>query len=167
MEERSKYSLYVRNFIFGIEDSLVSTVGLLSGIAAGDIPRATLLLTGLIYIFVEAFSMAVGSFLSEESAEEYVAGTPVPNRMPVFGGLIMFASFVIAGFVPIFPYVVFKGSGALYGSILLSLLVLLALGLVNGRISRVKPWPRAIRMVVLGGLAIGVGVLVSKLFKVS
>ena len=61
---------YFRNFIFGVEDSLVSTVGLLSGIAIADVPGHTIFLTGVVLIFVEAFSMAAGTFLSEYSAEE-------------------------------------------------------------------------------------------------
>lgn len=57
-------ALYVRNITFGIADSLVSTVGLLSGIDIIGASHATVISTGLIYAFVEAFSMAVGSFLS-------------------------------------------------------------------------------------------------------
>ena len=167
MHERSKYSLYVRNFIFGVEDSLVSTVGLLSGIAAEHVPHQTILLTGVIYIVVEAFSMAVGSFLSEELAEEYITKSNVPDRLPIFGGFIMFISFVIAGFVPIFPYLVFGGRSALFGSIIFSLAVLFILGFVGGKISKIRPWARASRMVILGGLAIGVGVLVGKFFKIG
>jgi len=60
-----------RNFIFGVEDSLVSTVGLLSGIAAADTSRFTIITTGIVLIFVEAFSMGIGSFLSEETSEQF------------------------------------------------------------------------------------------------
>ena len=56
-----------------MEDSLVSTVGLLSGVAVANVPMTTILLTGLILIFVEAISMAAGSFLSEYSAEGYAS----------------------------------------------------------------------------------------------
>ena len=167
MEERSRFSLYVRNFIFGIEDSLVSTVGLLSGIATSQVPHATILLTGFIYVFVEAFSMAVGSFLSEDSAQEYVAGGEVSDRLPAVGSIIMFVSFVLAGFVPIVPYLIFVGVTALYTSISFSILVLFILGFVNGKFSKVKPWRRAFRMAILGGLAIGIGVLVGKFFKIG
>ena len=61
--------LYMRNLIFGAEDSLVSTVGLLSGIAIGGVPKSAIILTGIVLIFVEAFSMGVGSYLSEYSVE--------------------------------------------------------------------------------------------------
>lgn len=167
MQRRTQQSLYIRNFIFGVEDSLVSTVGLLSGIATGDLPQRAILLTGVVYVFVEAFSMAVGSFLSEESAEEYVAKARVSDLLPFLGGVIMFVSFVIAGFIPILPYLIFHGTAALYSSILFSLAVLFGLGVLNGRVSGINPWSRAVRMVILGGLAIAIGVLVGQFFKVS
>ncbi len=167
MEERSRFSLYIRNFIFGVEDSLVSTVGLLSGIATSQVPHATILLTGFIYVFVEAFSMAVGSFLSEDSAEEYVAQSEVSDRLPFVGSFIMFVSFLIAGFIPIFPYLVWSGALALYASVGFSLLTLFILGFVNGKLSRIKPWRRATRMAILGGLAIGIGILVGKFFEIE
>ena len=64
------FILFVRNFIFGAEDSLVSTVGLLAGVASAGIPRKDIIISGVVLIFVEAFSMGVGSFLSERTTEE-------------------------------------------------------------------------------------------------
>lgn len=70
-EDNKKYSLIIRNFVFGVEDSLVSTVGLLAGIAFAGVEAKTVVLTGAVLIFVEAFSMGVGSLLSEQSVEQY------------------------------------------------------------------------------------------------
>lgn len=162
MKPLKRDPLYLRNVIFGIEDSLVSTVGLLSGIAVESIPYKTILLTGTVYIVVEAFSMAVGSFLSEESAEEYQVKREVTGSRAVSGAVVMFVSFVIAGFIPVLPYLFLSGSPGLYSSIALSLLALFILGYVNGRISKIKPWRRSLRMVLLGGCAILVGVLVGR-----
>lgn len=163
MQTTSRGSLIVRNVIFGVEDALVSTVGLLSGIAVGGVAHTTVLLTGLVYIFVEGFSMAVGSFLSEESAEEYEAGTSVSARLPLLGAVAMFVSSVIAGFIPVFPYLVFAGASAETASIVVSIAFLGVLGFVHGRTAKLSVWPRVVRMMVLGGGAILVGVLVARL----
>ena len=160
-----KNSLYVRNFVFGIEDSLVSTVGLLSGIATQNIPRTTVIMTGIIYIFVEAFSMAVGSFLSEESVEEYISKSDVPDRIPAWGAVVMFISFIIAGFVPIAPYILFSDSIGVFSSIIISLIILFIVGFINAKFSKISPWRRAFRMSCLGGLAIAVGLLVGRFAK--
>lgn len=161
MAQTSQGSLIVRNVIFGVEDALVSTVGLLSGIALEGVAHTTVLLTGLVYIFVEGFSMAVGSFLSEESAEEYEAGAKVSNRLPLFGAFAMFVSSVVAGFVPVFPYLILAGPAETV-SIALSILFLGILGFAHARISKLPAWPRVIRMMLLGGGAIVVGVVVGR-----
>ena len=54
--------IFVRNFIFGVEDSLVSTLGFLAGIAVAGIATRELVTSGIVLILVEAFSMGVGSF---------------------------------------------------------------------------------------------------------
>jgi hypothetical protein len=56
------FILYTRNFIFGSEDSLVSTVGLLAGIVSAGIERKEIIISGIVLICVEAFSMSIGSF---------------------------------------------------------------------------------------------------------
>lgn len=156
-----KNSSYIRNFIFGVEDSLVSTVGLLSGVAAADASRATIALTGAVLIFVEAFSMGVGSYLSEHStaSPEEKADS---SRAPIFGGLIMFISYLITGFIPLFPYLVSERPAAFWLSIGLSLAGLFFLGVLSAKMTQNKIFVSGLRMLVLGGLAIGIGVGVGK-----
>jgi VIT1/CCC1 family predicted Fe2+/Mn2+ transporter len=167
MRDIGSNGLFIRNVIFGVEDSLVSTVGLLSGIAAEGTSRSFILLTGIVYIAVEAFSMAVGSFLSEEFTEEYVAGKEVSASESLWGGLIMFISFVVAGFVPIIPYILVLDRSAILYSVIASVAALFVLGMVGGRVSHTKVWSRGLRMALLGGFAILVGILVASFVKIS
>ena len=154
---------YFRNFIFGVEDSLVSTVGLLSGVAIAGVERETLLLTGVVLIFVEAFSMAAGSFLSETSAEEFTTQRSAVGPRSFFAGSIMFASYFVAGFIPLFPYVVVAGDAAFPLSITASVLALFVLGFVGGALSKTSLLKSALRMAIVGGIAIAVGVTVGSL----
>src|SRR5271167_1107439 len=114
MNERA---LYLRTIIFGVTDSLVSTVGLLAGLDVAGAPHQTLALTGIVYAFVEAFSMAVGNYLSEEGAEEYATGQASTSSSALAGGVLMFVVFVLASFIPIVPYIVFATWVALAASI--------------------------------------------------
>lgn len=154
---------YFRNFIFGVEDSLVSTVGLLSGIAIAGVEHYTIFLTGVVLIFVEAFSMGAGSFLSETSAEEYTAGQNVSQKDSVLAGAVMFCSYFVAGFIPLFPYLVVTGTNALIISIVLSIAALFILGAASGAFARARVLRSAFRMAIVGGGAIGVGILVGSL----
>lgn len=152
--------IHVRSTIFGISDSLVSTVGLLSGIDISGTTRQAIILAGVVYAFVEAFSMAVGSFLSEQSAAEYSAQGEVSETTPYVAGAIMFVSFVLASFIPIVSYIFLPLASALWISIALSLFSLFIVGGISAKISKTKILSHGLRMVVLGGAAILIGVIV-------
>lgn len=155
-------ALFVRNIVFGVEDSLVSTVGLLSGIAITGMPHRTILSTGTILIFVEAFSMAAGSFLTEHSAQGYINQKEPPVKRALTGGTVMFLSYFISGFVPLCPYFLTNHAYALALSVALSLTALLILGFVSGHLANMNRRRHALRMAAVGGLAIGLGILVGK-----
>jgi VIT1/CCC1 family predicted Fe2+/Mn2+ transporter len=160
-------SLYLRNVIFGVEDSLVSTVGLLAGIAIGDISTAKIFMIGVVYLFVEGFSMAAGSYLSEHSAQEYETGERSKSNAPLLGAVVMFLAFVIAGIVPIAPYLFLPITSGIIWSVIVSLIFLGILGYVQARVSKVTPLTSIIRMVVIGGIAIILGLVIGKLLGVS
>ncbi len=61
---------YMREVVFGFEDSLVSTLGAISGVAIGSGSTETVVLTGSVLIVVEAISMGAGSYLSSKSSAE-------------------------------------------------------------------------------------------------
>ncbi len=157
---------YLRNFVFGVEDSLVSTVGLLSGVALSGVSKSTIFLTGVILIVVEAFSMAVGSFLSESSAAEYLDKGAKLSRATIIDSLIMFVSYLFAGLVPLLPYAFFSLTVALRLSIVLALFALFILGWFGAWLASRRSWRQAWRMTLLGGLAILVGILAGRLGQV-
>ncbi|HYE59930.1 MAG TPA: VIT1/CCC1 transporter family protein [Candidatus Kapabacteria bacterium] len=57
----------IRELVFGMEDGMVSTLGAITGIAAGSNNHFIVVLAGLVIISVESISMAVGSYLSSKS----------------------------------------------------------------------------------------------------
>lgn len=151
---------YLRSFVFGALDSLASTVGLLSGIAIAGVARETIMLTGAILILVEAFSMAMGDFLSEYSSESYMRQAEVSSRRSFVAALIMFFSYFLAGFVPLFPYIIIMPERAIWLSIGLSLSALFFLGVFGAIISNINMLKNGLRMFFIGGAAIFVGVIV-------
>lgn len=162
---KRRFAGYFRNFVFGVEDSLVSTVGLVSGIAIAGVPRATIFLTGMVLIFVEAFSMGVGSFLSEQSTEGFMKQAMPKAGISVVGAVIMFVSYFLSGFVPLMPYVFAESAIAFPLSISLSLVALFILGCVGGKLSKISIWRNGLKMMVIGGVAIALGVLVGVLIN--
>lgn len=163
--ENKAFLLYVRNFIFGAEDSLVSTVGLLAGVVSAGMAQSEILISGIVLICVEAFSMSVGSFLSERTTEESCIGYEEKNSNSLLASIIMFFSYFVCGMIPLFPYFFISINLAFWWSISLSLVSLFVLGFISAKILKTKILKSAIRMMLIGGLAIGLGVLVGMIMK--
>lgn len=159
------FILYVRNFIFGAEDSLVSTVGMLAGIASAGVAQKEIVISGVVLICVEAFSMSVGTFLSERTTEESSPNYEQQKSSSLLASIIMFFSYFICGLIPLSPYLIISVGWAFWFSIIASLISLFILGFVSAKILKTHIVKSSLRMFIIGGLAIGLGVVVGILFK--
>ena len=61
----------LRDAVFGTQDGLISSLGALTGIAAGTQSREAVIIAGFVIVTVESLSMAAGSYLSSKSQREY------------------------------------------------------------------------------------------------
>jgi len=61
---------FIRHFIFGAEDGLISTLGFLSGITGAGFSHIVIVIAGIAEIFAAALSMAIGTYLSTKSYVE-------------------------------------------------------------------------------------------------
>jgi VIT1/CCC1 family predicted Fe2+/Mn2+ transporter len=66
IESRSR----IREFVFGIQDGLISTIGLLAGVQGATENNLVVIITGLTGMFSGAISMAAGSYLSSGAQKD-------------------------------------------------------------------------------------------------
>ena len=71
-EERRSAAILgdIREAIFGVQDGLVSTVGVVSAVAAATDERFLILVAGIVTALAGMFSMAAGEYLSSKSQRE-------------------------------------------------------------------------------------------------
>jgi predicted membrane protein (TIGR00267 family) len=60
----------IREFVFGIQDGLISTVGLLAGVQGATENNVVVVIAGLTSMFAGAVSMATGSYLSSTAQKQ-------------------------------------------------------------------------------------------------
>jgi VIT1/CCC1 family predicted Fe2+/Mn2+ transporter len=60
----------IRELVFGVQDGLISTVGLLAGVQGATENNTVVMITGLTAMFSGAISMATGSYLSSNAQKE-------------------------------------------------------------------------------------------------
>lgn len=146
----------LRTIIFGVEDSLVSTTGVIVGLIAAGTPESTILAAGLITIVVEATSMGAGEFISNDD-------NPEKDKDALKKGLLMLASYFIAGLWVMIP--LFLGIRNNLPIVGFTFINLFALGYWRGHILKGKKLKYAIRTLLIGGVACSFGIAVGLLFR--
>lgn len=155
---------YIRSTIFGIEDSLVSTTGLLAGLSVGGSDKSIVVFAGLVAIIVEAVSMGASEYISTDAMGEMDKLKRHSEKPALISAILMLGSYIVAGFMPLIPYFFMDGSGALVVSIVLALFGLFVLGYTKGKLARINPFVSAGKVLFVGGLATFIGIVAGRVF---
>ena len=156
---------YFRSIVFGFQDALVSTTGVIVGVAAGASDRNLVILAGVVTITVEALSMGVGQYMSEKSVHQMDKTGKHTDNLFIVGGL-MFMSYLLGGLVPLTPILLLQLPLASTVSIIFSFMGLFLLGYVKAHFVNVSPLKSALEMLLLGGATTTIGLIVGHTFKV-
>ncbi len=156
---------YLRSIIFGFQDSLVSTTGVIAGVAAGTNDKQLVILASFVTITVEALSMGAGQYMSEKSVHQ-MDKTGKHTDSLLVGALLMGTSYFLGGLVPVLPILIFALPASATISIISALIGLFVLGFMKAKLVKVNPLKSAFEILVLGGIATTIGLVVGKLLKV-
>jgi vacuolar iron transporter family protein len=164
MSSKKIHKEYLKSVIFGFQDSLVSTTGVIAGVAAGTNNKEIVILAGVVTIAVESLSMGAGQYLSQKAAHQMEKDEIHTDSLFVGGGL-MVLSYFLGGLVPLIPVVLFRLPISATLSITFALIGLFILGYLKARVVKVNPLHSAIEILVIGGSAALIGVIVGRVFK--
>jgi VIT1/CCC1 family predicted Fe2+/Mn2+ transporter len=155
---------YLQSAMFGFNDALVSTTGVIVGISTGTNNKQVVILAGVVTILVEALSMGSGQYLSSKSAHQLDKSESF--RIPIISGVIMFGAYFVAGLVPLLSIILFPVSYSRDVAIVAALVSLLILGYVKGKVVDVSPVRSAIEVLIIGGVATIIGIVAGNIFAV-
>ena len=62
----------IRDVVFGAQDGVLTTLGIVTGISSATVDRGTILITGFLSMLVGAISMGVGEYLGGKAEREVV-----------------------------------------------------------------------------------------------
>lgn len=153
----------LRETVFGIEDSVVSTLGVVVGMAAGTDSRYVVILSTLVLIVVESISMAAGTYLSDKSEME-VAHIPYRKIFvrSMSGAVCMILSYVIGGFLAILPFFFLEPLQAIIPSAVISISILFTIGYIKGQLAGINKWRSGLEMSLISISAAALGYLIGK-----
>ena len=160
----------MRELIFGLEDSLVSTLGTITGIAIGTQSTYVVILSGLVLIAAESTSMAAGSYLSSVTAknaevEEEKEQRKKQNHLstyPIRGALVMFVSYLFGGCIPLAPYFFLTTNQAILPSVLLTVVSLFGVGVWSASVTKRSYLRSGLEMVLVSLSAAFIGYVIGR-----
>ena len=159
---------YIRELVYGANDGIITTFAVVAGVSGGGLPLPVVLIIGAANLVADGLSMAVGNYLSIRAHESVLATQNLPEEeaSPARHGMATFIAFVVAGAVPLIPYMLPELPVDRFAmSSVLTLLALFGVGASRSSVADVEWWRAGTEMLALGavvaGVAYGSGALVA------
>ena len=146
---------YVRELIYGANDGIITTFAVVAGVAGGGLSLRVVLIIGAANLLADGLSMAAGNYLAIRSHESVLETQNLPEEeaFPLRHAGATFLAFVIAGIVPLAPYMVPSLPIDRFGSsIALTLLAMFGVGASRALIANVRWWKAGFEMLGLGAV---------------
>lgn len=146
---------YIRDLVYGANDGVITTFAVVAGVTGGTLNPVAVLVLGVANLLADGLSMGVGNYLGIRSDERVREAQQLPEQeaFPIRHGLATFVAFVIAGAVPLVPYVLSgAGTNRFAWSTVLSLVVLFTIGAARARVGTGTWWANGLEMLGLGAI---------------
>lgn len=154
---------YVRSGLFGFEDSLISTTGLVIGLYTSNSPKNFIVSATLVAVTVAALSAASSELISDGTIQQIKSKLAKDN--PLLSSFIMFLTYLFAGTLPILPLFLWDLPVAILGVVLTSICGFIFLGIIRGRFTHRSVLNNILQVLIVGGIAAALGVLVGIFLK--
>ena len=157
---------YLRDLVYGAIDGIITTFAVVAGVAGAELSAQTVLILGVANLLADGFSMGAGNYLgirSEEAARR-AQNEPAVEPFALRHGAATFGAFLVAGSVPLVPY--------LFGvplerrftvAVVLTLSALFIVGAMRNYVTRTGFWRSGTEMLLVGAGAAAVSYVVGKL----
>lgn len=166
---RLKEGIYIRDFIFGVEDGLVSTLGFVIGVTMAAISNRIIIIAGLAEVVAAALSMAAGTYISIKSQKEFLYARRKKHfhveESPIKGALVMFAAFILGSVFPLAPYFFITAKKAAIISGILTIASLFFFGSMKAKLTNTNMFKSGVEMTIVGLIAAGAGIIVGVVSK--
>ena len=156
---------YMISLMFGRQDGIVSTTGIVVGISIGVDNKAIVILAAFVAVTIEATSMAAGQYSSEKTVHQ-MDKTGKHTDSLIVGALIMLVAYLVGGMFSIIPTVIFDQPLARIIAVISAFSGLFIIGYLKGLLIEGSTLRSAIELLIIGGIATSIGLAVGILLKV-
>lgn len=158
---RRAWRPYVRDVIYAANDGIITTFAVIAGSQGATLSGTVVLALGFANLAADGLAMGMGNYLGEKSeaaasAREQGLGFAElhATRAAAKHGAVTWASFVVAGFIPLIPYLVISaGTNSFALSAVIAAVLLFTIGAGHVFVTGRRWWVGGLEMLLVGGIA--------------
>ena len=168
--KRFRDGAYIGAFVYGANDGIVTTFAVVAGAAGALLPPGVIVILGFANLFADGFSMGASNFLAIRSERE-LAKQPREIVASLQHSFVTFGAFVMAGVVPILPYLFhWSGTQQFFSASALAAAMFFSVGAARTYITKGNFLKAGFEMLVIGviasSVAYGVGWGIKTMFGI-
>ncbi len=149
---------YVGDLVYGANDGILTTFAVVAGVTGGALSATTVVIVGMANLLADGLSMGVGNYLSIRARESALERQrrPEEEARPARHGFATFSAFVVAGAVPLVPYLVPAADDRFFLALILAFGALFGVGAARSFVTASRWWVSGLEMLGLGALVAAV-----------
>lgn len=152
-----KLGEYIGDLVYGANDGIITTFAVVAGVAGAELAPVIVVILGVANLIADGFSMATSNYLARKSEKEYLEKTTgvtaeLKNH-PINNALVTFFAFVIAGAIPLLPYIFGVKENVFYWAIFATSLALFTVGSLRTLVTGIRWWIAGLEMFAIGAVA--------------
>lgn len=149
---KSHVTYYIGDIVYGANDGIITTFAVIAGAAGAGLSSSVIIILGLANLVADGFSMGASRYLSLKS-EQAVAGAG-RERNASYDGIATFVAFVIAGCLPIIPFLIPSAAhNAFNVSAIATATAFFLVGAARSFVIQKHPLIAGLEMLIVGGVA--------------
>jgi len=145
---------YIRDLVYGANDGIITTFAVVGGVTGGDLSHAAVLVIGAANLAADGMSMGAGNLLAIRAHERAREADNLPEEeaYPWKHGLATLVAFVVAGAIPLLPFILPLAAEQALWSTVLTFVTLFLVGTARAVITADRWWRSGLETLALGAV---------------
>ncbi len=164
---KERWGKYIGDIVYGANDGIITTFAVVTGVAGAGLASNIVIILGVANLLADGFSMAASNYLARKSESDYKKNTEAApaatEEKPIQNAAATFVAFVVAGAIPLMPYILGMPGNTLYLAIAATSVALFSVGSLRSLVTGM-PWVKAgVEMLLIGSAAAAVSYIIGAL----
>jgi VIT1/CCC1 family predicted Fe2+/Mn2+ transporter len=158
-----KAGKYIGDLVYGANDGIITTFAIVAGVTGGNLSSSVVIILGISNVLADGFSMAASNYLARKSEKDYlnnIGETKDEAHNPIKNATATFVAFLIAGMIPLLPYMIGLKDNVFNYAILATSIALFTVGSLRAKVTGMNWFKAGIEMLFVGALAASVAYLI-------